>query len=320
MAAESPQTESTDCLLAGVVPVIPTPFDAEERIDFDAVAACVRFAAANQIGAVCLPAYASEFYKLSDAEREQLVATAVTASDGRIRVIAQSNHPSAKLAAELAQRNADHGADLISFALPRLFALPEADLLDYSQQICDAVSKPVLIQDFNPAGSAVGADFCARLHHRCSNFRYVKLEEPLMGPKVRQIREATQDRVGVLEGWGGMYMMELLEPGVCGIMPGLGLGDLLQRVWREAQADHWDRAMNLFERLLPQIVFSLQTLEFYLWMEKDLLARRGVIPQSSTHVRAAHATPDQDALDHMRRLNERIVALAAELQSGTGSE
>ena len=47
----------------------------------------------------------------------------VRAAHGRLPVIAQSNHASARLAAEIARRNAGLGADLISFAIPRLFSL-----------------------------------------------------------------------------------------------------------------------------------------------------------------------------------------------------
>ena len=52
--------------VSGVVPVIPIPFHDDERIDEDALRRLVEFAAAAGIGAVCLPAYGSEFYKLSE--------------------------------------------------------------------------------------------------------------------------------------------------------------------------------------------------------------------------------------------------------------
>ena len=80
---------------------------------------------------------------------------------------------------------------------------------------------PVLIQDFNPGGVTIGPDFCRRLVELCPNFRYAKLEEPMMASKVLAVREATEDRVGVLEGWGGLYMMDLIGVGICGVMPGL---------------------------------------------------------------------------------------------------
>jgi len=250
---------SRPVLLRGVVPIIPTPFRADESIDLDGLADCVRFAVRCEVSAVCLPAYGSEVNKLTETERLQVIETALAAAEGRVGVVAQSNHASARGAAELARRHEQMGADLVSFALPRQFAVPDDDLLDYCRRICEAVEVPVLIQDFNPGGPTVRADFARTLHERCSNFGYLKLEEPLMAAKVRAIRSATQDAVGVLEGWGGLYTLELIPAGIRGLMPGLGLADVFQRVWQLGTAGRMDEALDLFQGVLPQVVFSTST-------------------------------------------------------------
>jgi 2-keto-3-deoxy-L-arabinonate dehydratase len=306
----------SDVKIDGIVPVIPTPFFKDETIDHEALAACVRFAADSGVAAVCLPAYGSEFYKLSEAERAKVVETAVAASGGRVPVIGQSNHPSARLAAEIAKANEARGVDLISFALPRQFVLGQDDLLNYARKICDAVTVPVLIQDFNPGGATIGAEFCRRLADVCSNFRYTKLEEPMMAPKVEAIREATNDRVGVLEGWGGLYMMELLPVGICGAMPGVGMADLLQRVWNLSRQGHETEAWDLYEKLSTHMAFSLQNFELFGWLEKDLLARRGVIGAESAYMRSATYTPDEHTRRHGHKLNARIAELGR-LRAGT---
>jgi 4-hydroxy-tetrahydrodipicolinate synthase len=298
--------------IEGIVPVVPTPFRAEdEAVDLAALDGLIDFAAALGVPAVCLPAYAGEFYKLSDDERLQVVERAVRASRGRVAVIAQSNHPSARHAAATARRNEELGADLISFAVPRLFGLPDDDLFDYCRTVCDAVTRPVLIQDFNPGGATLGAAFCARLREACPNFRWVKLEEPLLGPRVVAIREATSDEVGVLEGWGGMYLLDLLPSGIRGCLPGLGVADLLARVWRLGRAGDVGAALDLFETVLPQIAFGLQHLELFLHLEKRLLVERGVLRDPT--VRRPTCTPDPALLAHGDLLNRRVVAAARRL-------
>jgi dihydrodipicolinate synthase/N-acetylneuraminate lyase len=306
----------SETVLRGVVPIIPTPFTRDEAIDFDALGQCVRFAATSGLGAACLPAYASEFYKLSDGERRQVVEGAIRAADGKIAIMAQANHPSARLAADLARQYEGLGAGLISFALPRIFPLKESDLLDYAATICRATRLPVLIQDFNPGGATVGGDFARKLADDCPNFRYLKLEEPLMGAKVRNIIEATGGRVGVLEGWGGMYLLDLIPSGICGLMPGLGVADLLARVWDSAGAGRDEEASQVFRVLLPQIVFALQHSELFNWVEKRLLAERGVLPIASTFVRRATWTPDEATLHHGDALNRVVVELAKKLVDG----
>ena len=235
----------------GVVPVVPTPFDDNELVDFESLERLIDFAADAGVTGVCLPAYGSEFYKLAESERAGLVRAAVKFARGRVKIVAQSNHFSSKLAAETAQQNQDSGAEVISFALPRLFALSEEDLLRYATRVARSVTVPVLVQDFNPGGASVGASFARRLHELSPNFRFLKLEEPLMGPKVHAIREATAGAVGVLEGWGGMYLLELLPTGICGTMPGLAMIDLFQSVVRNAREGDALAASRLFERMLP---------------------------------------------------------------------
>jgi 2-keto-3-deoxy-L-arabinonate dehydratase len=300
-------------LLHGVVPIIPTPFTADEEIDLQALGRCVEFAADAGLPAVCLPAYASEFYKLSEAERARIVETAIAAARGRVGIVAQANHPAARIAAEFARRYEALGADCISFAMPRIFPLKESDLLDYCRVICDAVKLPVLIQDFNPGGPTVGADFSRRLADICPNFKYLKLEEPLMGPKIRAIIEAATGRVGVLEGWGGMYLLDLVPAGICGLMPALGVADVLQKVWESAKAGRQDEAMAAFQVVLPQVNFGLQNSELYLWIDKRLLAARGVIPSGSAGVRKACWIPDEASLQYGDWLNTQIISVAKRL-------
>ena len=80
--------------LSGVVPIIPTPFTEQEEIDEGALRDLIEFAIAGKVDAVCLPAYASEFYKLTDPEKLRVVKIAVDHSAGRVKIVAQSNiHP-----------------------------------------------------------------------------------------------------------------------------------------------------------------------------------------------------------------------------------
>jgi 4-hydroxy-tetrahydrodipicolinate synthase len=295
----------TKIAIDGIVPVISTPFTRTEEIDAEALAQLVEFAIASHASCICLPAYGSEFYKMNEAERHRVVRIAVKQARGRVPVLAQSNHPSAKIAAEIARKNEALGADVISFALPRQFAIPEADMVRYCERICRAVKRPILIQDFNPGGGTVGASFCKTLQGRCPNFLYIKLEEPLMGPKVRAIREATRDRLGVLEGWGGLYMTELYDFGICGLMPGTGLCDLLNAIWRALKDGRRSDAFDTFEKVMPLISFSLQSLELYHHVEKRLLQARGALRQ--VHVRDAQWTPFPEAMAYTDELIERVL-------------
>ena len=295
--------------LRGVVPVVPTPFGPDESIDIESLASVVDWIAGRGLAGMCLPAYGSEFYKLTEAERDQVVQIAVEANRGRVPVVAQANHVSSRVAAELARRYSDMGADVISFAIPRQFGSSDADIVEYCAAVATATPRPILIQDFNPGGPTIGAALVSEILDRCDNFRFIKLEDPMMVDRLIAIRSATASRVGILEGWGGLYMLEGLAAGIDGIMPGAAVADLLNSVFGASESQSRERAHDLFGSLLPYISFGLQDFELFLQIEKRTLARRGLI--ASPTVRALSHTPSPAVLAHIDFLIDQVERLAA---------
>ena len=293
----------------GVVPVIPIPFQDDESIDEASLRRCVDFVCQSQMAALCLPAYASEFYKLSEAEREQVIGIAIEANQQRIPVIAQANHASSKVAASLARRYEAMGADVISFAIPRQFGTTDADLLRYCGTIADAVSIPVLIQDFAPGKATIDADFIEQMHKQHPNFLYAKLEEPMIIDKLVRIQDKVGNQVGILEGWGGYYMLEAIPAGIVGIMPGVPYCDLLDRVYKARKAGDDERAYDLFAALLPMMNFTLQDFELFLQVEKRILVRRGIF--DFANLRQLTMTPSNAVLKHVEFLIDNLMRVFA---------
>ncbi|GLU52845.1 dihydrodipicolinate synthase family protein [Dyadobacter frigoris] len=301
--------------LFGVVPIIPTPFTENEDIDENALRDLIDFAIAGGIKAVCLPAYASEFYKLTDEEKLRVVKVAVDHAAGRIKIVAQSNHPSLKIAIRLAQANVEAGADVISLAVPRIFNLPENSLKEYLSEFLQAIpNTPVLIQDFNPGGSSISVSFIKNLMDENPNFKYLKLEEPLCAPKFDDIIKTTNDKIGLFEGWGGLYMLELIPIGIRGVMPGLAVADILQKVFDLRRNGENRKAFELFEKVMPQIFFSLQNMELFHYAEKELLIARGVL--SNSIARKAAYIPDASSISYIKELNQNIIDLLQDEKYG----
>ena len=277
----------------GVVPIIPTPFTENEEIDEYALRDLIDFACSCGIEAACLPAYASEFYKLTDDERLRVVSVAVKHAAGRIKIIAQSNHPSLKSAKGWPRKYKKWRRHYINCCTAH-FGLPENALMEYMSEFVQSVGDtPVLIQDFNPGGASISAAFIKRLHDTHPNFRYVKLEEPLCAPKFEEIIKVTEGKVGLFEGWGGLYMLELVPVGIAGVMPGLAVADVLQKVFLLRRNGEAAKAFSLFERVMPQIFFSLQNMELFHYAEKELLMARGVLNNSIS--RKAAYIPDSSS-------------------------
>ena len=303
--------------LYGTVPIIPTPFHDDETIDEESLRRLIDFAVASGIKAVCLPAYASEFYKLTDEERLMVVRIAVEQAAGRLQIVAQSNHPSLNIAIQLAKKNIEAGAAVISLAVPRIFSLPETSIKAYLSGFFAAVpERPVLVQDFNPGGTTISVNLINELRLQHPNFKYLKLEEPLCAPKFEAIIQATEGQVHVFEGWGGLYVLELVPVGISGIMPGLAVADILQQIFTLRKSGNNEKAFSLFEKVMPQIFFSLQNMELFHYAEKELLMARGVLKNSIS--RKASYEPDASSMAYIRELNERILKVVEEIKLPAG--
>lgn len=289
----------------GIVPIIPTPFLHDGCPDWKSLESLLNFAVNAKVSAVCLPAYASEFYKLTDTERRDAAIRAATLLGDKLPVIGQVNHVSTAHVVETARDLESAGVAAISVAVPRLFNLPEADLLRYFDRILGAIGIPLLIQDFNPGGTTVSLDFVQQLCRQHQHFQYLKLEEPLMSERVRTIVDGTNGEIGVLEGWGGVFMIELMKAGIVGVMPGLAVADVLQLVWNLEKQGNSDGAYDAFVGVLPQITNSLQSLEFFHHAEKALLVARGILPSAT--VRDATLTVGSNDLAHIDRLNRKVL-------------
>lgn len=295
--------------LHGITPNLVVPFVPEgEEIDFRALEDCIAYAEARGFASICVPGYLSDYQKLTDSECAAIIDAAVRQVGGRIAIVAPVHHPSARVAAETARNYQERGADVIAFSIPRTVPLSNDDVVRYAETICRAVTLPILVQDRNPTGPTVGVDFCQPLMERCANFRWLQLQEPLMmfvAAKITAIRRATDDRLGILEGWNGLYALELKPYGIVGAMPALGVADVFQSIWEQLARDESARAQDVFQAVLPRLTFALQHMDLFLDMERRLLIKRGLL--TSAAARSASFSADPQILARGEWLNQRVM-------------
>ena len=241
-----------------------------------------------------------------------MVKVAVDQAAGRLPVIAQSNHGSSRVALAMARKHVENGADLISIAVPRTFALNDDDLLRFLKPILNGVNVPSLVQDYYPGGTTIGANFVARLSAECPGFRYLKLEEPQVMTKLVAIREATQDRIKVLDGTGGLYLMELIPAGLSGVMSGWGMADGLNLYSNFGLPTNLRKLSNSTENSCPILSLAIQNFELWLYCEKRLLQARGLL--ASARCRDASIAPDPNTVRYVDEMNERIMQALAKMR------
>jgi 4-hydroxy-tetrahydrodipicolinate synthase len=264
--------------LAGILPVLQIPFVPArplDRIDDDALRREVEFCIRCGVHGLVIPALASEFMVLTDAERRQVVTSTVDQAAGRVPVVANVAAPSPQAALEFAQHAREAGAAAV-MALPPYVRKPTIEgVVAYYAAIADAAQLPVIVQNAPPPfGVSLPTPMVLRLVEEIPLVTYIK-EERL--PPTRNIGDviagAPPKLQGVFGGMAGMHLPNELARGVIGSMPSAAVCDVLVTILDAWQAGDTARARAIHQQILPLLV-----LEMSAWMavSKEVLRRRGV--------------------------------------------
>ena len=119
------------------------------------------------------------------------------------------------------------GATAVMAIPPVSVAAGEAELARYYRRIIESVSIPVVVQDASGyVGRPMSIAMQARLLDEYGPQRVLyKPEAVPLGPNITALLQATGGRVQVLEGSGGIALVESHARGVVGTMPGADLID-----------------------------------------------------------------------------------------------
>ena len=265
--------------IKGVCPVLAVPFSDGGALDVDGFVSVVEHVIGSGVSAVTLFGLASEFHKLTDAERDRLVAALVerTRSTDLGAVISVTDHAT-EVAVERARTYVAAGADALML-LPPFFLRPSAAaIIAHVDEVLAAVSIPVIVQ-YAPlqTGITIDAEVWALLHEARSNLAFVKVETQPPGPYLSAIAAASGGALGSLVGYAGVQLPDALRRGAAGVQPGCSFTEIyveLVRMWETGDKAGFDL---LHRRLLPYISYWMQGVELIVQAEKSILARRGLI-------------------------------------------
>lgn len=265
-------------MLKGIIPILPTPFNQDGELDVGGLRNLVDYLIEKGVHGLGTLALASESYKLTEAERGRVVRTVVTAADGRVPVVVGSDHTGTYGAVQRSREAQALGAEAI-MVLPPYFVRPDRDgLYRHYAAISTAVDVPVVVQD-SPGltGVQMSASFLVRMATELERIRYVKIEGLPAGLKISAVVRAAGDKLGVMCGWGGLTILDALRRGAIGCMPGADLAPMLVRVYEAFVAGHIEEAAVHFEGILPLLTFAAQSLDTFVIVAKEILARQGII-------------------------------------------
>lgn len=266
--------------LAGVLPVIMTPFSEDWTIDAGALAAELDWLFENGADGVTV-AMVSEIQRLSHAERAELTRVTVNLAAGRGPVVASVGAESTSTAVDLARQADADGASALMAAPPLLSdgALPEKELAQYLGAIAAVSSLPLVLQD---ASSYVGAPIpvatqAALVASFGPDRLLLKPEAAPIGPTCSALMDATGGTARIFDGSGGIALMDTYLRGLTGTMPGPDLTWAIRALWNALAAGDESTALAI-TRSLSTMMSMVPGLDGYVAFSKHLLVKQGVVP------------------------------------------
>lgn len=276
----------------GVWPILPTPFADDESLDLESLARTVRFMARVGVQGVTVLGVLGESNRLTDAEREQVVAAAVAAADG-LPVIVGASHAGTHATVELARMASARGAAAVMVA-PSWEPIPSDERVrDYFLRVGDAAGLPLVLQD-HPASTQVHmpVPLIARIAAEVPAVACIK-EEGLPTPaRIDALRRALPRPVPILTGLGALYGLFDLEQGSDGFNTGFAFPEVLRAMVAAAGAGDWPRVRELYRRFLPLIVFEQQP---GVAVRKEIFRRRGLLASARVRHPGAALAPSSAA-------------------------
>jgi dihydrodipicolinate synthase/N-acetylneuraminate lyase len=297
--------------LAGVLPVLPTPFAADGAIDIAAMERVVDFAIACGAHGFVFPGVASEFNFLSLDERRSLIAVVGKALGGRPFVVGGSAE-TVEDVVRLCADGTEHGATAAMVMAPAKVGSEPSALIDFYGEIGRRTGLDIVLQNAPaPVGSGLPVDTIAKVAAAVPAITYVKEETLPPGPRISGLIGAAPPHLkGVIGGGGARHLYDELDRGAIAAMPAVEITDLHVALYEAFIGGDRDKARALYIRSLPMLLVQLT---YRMRLTKEVLVRRGVIAHAG--VRAPLPEFDAKGLEEL----DMMLAELADLLTGSGT-
>lgn len=264
--------------LDGIIPILSMPFHDDDTIDLDRLVAQAEWLTETGVRGVGF-GFGSEIFRLTDAERDLALSTVARALAGRLPIIAATSANSTRATLSRSEAARDAGATVLMITPPAFASPSPDDLVHHYQTIATTIGLPIIVQDA-PGMTAVtmSEDLLARLAREIDLVVAVKIEALPPAPKVGAVAARIGDAASVLGGAGGIDFAHELARGAHGTIPGAALPELFVAVYNHARTGNHPAARTLFNRYLPLLALSSRTMDTFLFTQKEILRRRGILP------------------------------------------
>lgn len=262
--------------IAGVFPVLPTPFDAAGAPDANGLRTLVRYLLTCGVDGLTYPGVASEVGMLSVAERREMTGVVLAEVAGRVPVVAGVSNPDAAVTIELARSAVAGGCTALMIAAPPDRTTTASQIAYFSEIAAAVPGATVMLQNVPPpVGAGLDPKVLIEVLAAVPAIRYIKEETLPSGQRLTALLASSPGGLaGVFGGAGGRYITDELRRGAAGTMPAIELAEVHVALYAAHRAGDTVRVRQLFTRMLP--ILNVQAV--FRWsLTKYVLHKRGLI-------------------------------------------
>ena len=292
--------------LRGIYNILTTPFMPDGSLDERSLRRLTEAVIRMGVTGITVLGVAGEAQKLTEAERRRVVEIVMEINDGRVPIIVGTSQDGTDTTIAACRHAEGAGASGVMIA-PPTFSQPGASMIEHFRRIGAAVNIPITLQDYPPAnGVTLSPRAMADLVEAVPTITTIKLEDPPTPHRLGQTLALTGDRVTIVGGLGGMYLLDELRRGGSGSMTGFAFPEVLVAIWNAWSTGDRRSAERLYYTYLPVLVFEGQP-RLGVAVRKEILRRRGLID----HAVVRHPGP---------RIDDGTIADLLETMAYTGIE
>ncbi len=296
--------------LDGIIPIAVMPFDENDQVDLKGLKSEIDFLVSIGIKWVGF-GFGSEVYTLAESELIKALTYSVEVANGKIGIIGNVELNSTKGAIE---RIKSIKATGVAMAMMRpsgmMASAPSSEVADAFREVGLAGGLPIVVQDApQNTGVNLSPQVLADLLENATNIDSLKIEPLSPATKISEVIKNLKDKNrSVIGGLGAMELIHEIKRGSKGTMPGPAFPEVFREIQNRMIAGDEASARKLFNRILPLLVLSNRDMSTFLFMQKYLLQRRGVL--SRTNLRSPHSVIDPHLT---QEIEEMLAAIDYEL-------
>ena len=177
-------------VLGGVFSVLPTPFAPSGDFDPESLKRVIDLFIADGVNGFTALGVTGEVARLTDEERDCVLDTVLTHTNGRVPVVAGTTAEGLRTCIDYTRRARAAGASAVMISPPRTPKLNSDSVAKHFAAVAAAVDVPIIVQDYPPiSGFAMEPALLARIAREVPAARTIKLEDPPTPFKTSRILE-----------------------------------------------------------------------------------------------------------------------------------